>query len=155
MGVDVRAGKSFTGPNDPLYVEMSLHWHLTSKPMSSIEDLALNSVSEELMEALRIPVTSSTELCVEVAKLWVTQPAENLMFRLVFGIAKIFGCENKPESGALGELPQPELDTGALVENIKKFLAADFEKVAKATAEGKRKENWHLFVQITCDYIKY
>ena len=142
MSVDVRAGKTFGGPDDPKFVELTLYLHLPGNSGSR------RACVEDLVECLSKACASTNDLCEEIGKLWAETPATSLPFRLVFTIAKLFGCANKAENDQLELKFEPELNQAVLVEKIKTFLAADLAKVAKKTAEGEKEHIYVLFYLI-------
>ena len=138
MKVDLRAGEVFSGPEDPKFIELSLYWHLTSRDLDAGEVSATAiSLKHDLEAALAEPFEAIRDLCGFTTKIWTTTP-EDLPFRVVYNISRIFGCQNVPQSAESGGNLQPQLDTKELIAAVKKFLADDFKKVAEITTAGKQ-----------------
>lgn len=139
MGVDLRAGKSFkfSGSDDPKFIELSLFWHMNSKPFGALDELSSRiSVEAELQAVLNRPVKTTKELCQSSAEMWATTPAPDLAFRFVYLLARVFGCQDAPVDEQSEGEPKPQLDMELLIEQIKQFLAKEYDKVAAIAAEG-------------------
>ena len=130
MWVDFRCGETFTGPEDPKFIEFSLHWYYDEHDrrrdyLSKSRDGSDVNV-RDLWTALGETSKAEEDLCHILTEIWTTTPEEDLHFRVLYTIAAIFACHISDEETDMEF--QPQLDNKKLIEAVKEFLAKDFAR---------------------------
>ena len=119
--------KTYAGPNDAMYICDTLYMGI---------NLLRNDPSEEKLEKLadfqRLLEVKTVATVFDICKFTAEKIiAGTLTFRQIFAVARVLGCDTKPEDRNRHSEPQPELNPDKLLDHIKEFLASDWDKVVK------------------------
>lgn len=141
MSIDFRAGKTYSGPDDPNFLRDTLYWRISKKPETDEYDESF-SIVHDLGTAVDTRPKTTMQLCEAVAKMWNSKG--DLLFKQYFSVARALGCHNKATSGNVGDEVEPELDTAKLRQQIVDFLAKEWVKVQEATVAGKLRNPYYM-----------